>query len=397
MPARPYRIRCPLLLSPCRPASASGIAGPARPRFPPGMTASAAPASLPFGRLPDGRETRLHRLHGADGFAADIADYGGTVVNLVVPDRKGRPVDVALGLPDAARYAAQSPYFGCLVGRVGNRIAGARFVLGGRTHTLAANDQPGGRPCTLHGGKVGFDKVIWQAEPAVVGGRPALRLRHLSPDGDEGFPGNLRVEVVYSLTADRGLRLDYSAATDAPTPVNLTNHLYFNLEGEGRGDILDHKLMIAADRIVAVDEGLIPTGELAPVEGTPFDFRAAHRIGGRIGAGHEQLRRGLGYDHTFVLATAPRPEPVLAARAVAPRSGLVLEVLTTEPGVQLYTGNFLDGSITGKSGRPYPHRSGFCLETQHFPDAINQPSFANTVLQPGQTYRSTTIYRFPAG
>lgn len=350
----------------------------------------------PFGVLPDGRTARLFRLRDAAGFGADISDYGGIVARLFAPDRAGRLADVTLGFDSAATYAAGSPYFGALIGRVGNRTAGGRFTLDGRTYELATNNAPGGRPCHLHGGKVGFDKVLWSAAPAAAAGQPAVRLRHVSPAGDEGYPGTLTVEVVYALTAERGLRIDYTATADAPTPVNLTNHAYFNLRGEGEGDILGHVLTLRAARYTPVDPGLIPTGELARVAGTPFDFTTPHAIGERIDVADEQLRRAGGYDHNFVL-DAGGGTLAHGATVVEPESGRLMEVWTTEPGVQCYAGNFLDGRFTGKSGRAYGRRSGFCLETQHFPDSANQPAFPSIVLRPGETRRSTTLYRFATG
>jgi aldose 1-epimerase len=358
------------------------------------MSADLTPPSRPFGHLPDGRATQLYTLRGPDGFLVEITDFAGCVVRLLAPDRNGQLADVVLGFSDVAPYVSRSPFFGALIGRVGNRIAHGRFTLDGHTYTLAANNSPGGIPCHLHGGPLGFDKLLWQAEPTTHLGLPALRLTLNSRNGDEGYPGNLRVSVLYSITADRALRIDYSATTDAATPVNLTNHSYFNLRGEGRGTILDHQLEIFAPRYTPTNAGLIPTGELAPVAGTPFDFTAPHSIGSRIGVADTQLAHGLGYDHNFVLADAPRTEPTLAARLTEPDSGRVLEVLTTEPGLQFYSGNFLDGSLVGKSGQPYAFRSGLCLETQHFPDAVNQPAFPSTILRPGQTYRTSTVYRF---
>jgi aldose 1-epimerase len=354
------------------------------------------PTARPFGKLPDGRATQLYTLRAADGFAAEITDYGGIIVRLLAPDRAGKFADVTLGYGDVAGYVAKTPYFGAIIGRVGNRIAGGKFSLEGKTYALATNNSPGGMACHLHGGVAGFDKKLWAAEPRVRDGRAALKLTLTSPAGEEGYPGTLHVEVIYSLTADRGLRIDYAATTDAPTPVSLTNHAYFNLRGEGSGDVLGHELELRAARYTPVNAGLIPTGELAPVRGTPLDFTTPHAIGARIGVKHEQLERGLGYDHNFVLADAPRREPTLAARVSEPTTGRVLEVLTTEPGVQFYTGNFLDGTITGKAGKAYAKRDGFCLETQHFPDSVNQPKFPSTILRPGQTYRSATVYRFSA-
>ena len=363
------------------------VSAPAAPLFPDTVQS--------FGKLPDGREARLYTLRHASGFQADIADFAGAVVRLLVPDRAGRLADVALGFDTVAPYVNESPFFGALIGRVGNRIAGGRFTLDGQTHTLATNNSPGGIPCHLHGGKVGFDKVLWAAEPATRDGQPALRLRYTSPDGEEGYPGTLAVEVTYSLTADPGLRLDYVASTDRATPVNLTNHCYFNLAGAGHGTILGHELTLHAGRYTPVNPGLIPTGELAPVAGTPFDFTTPHVIGARIAADHAQLRLGNGYDHNWVLDSADGTL-ALAATLREPASGRVLEVLTTEPGVQFYTGNFLSDNLVGKSATPYACRGGLCLETQHFPDSVNQPSFPSTILRPGQIYRSTTVYRFSA-
>lgn len=348
-----------------------------------------------FGKLPDGREARLYVLQHPSGFAAEITDFGGAIVRLLAPDRTGRLADVALGFDSVERYAADSPFFGALIGRVGNRIAGGRFTLDGRTYALATNNSPGGRPCHLHGGNLGFDKVLWSAEPATRDGLPALLLRYTSRDGEEGYPGQLDVEVTYALTADCALRIDYAATTDRATPVNLTNHCYFNLAGAGHGDVLGHELTLHARRYTPVDPGLIPVGELAPVAGTPFDFTAPHRIGARIGDTHDQLRYGAGYDHNWVLDSADGTL-ALAATLHEPASGRILDVLTTEPGLQFYSGNFLTGQLTGKSGATYAHRGGLCLETQHFPDSVNQPAFPTTILRPGETYRSTTVYRFSA-
>lgn len=350
----------------------------------------------PFGTTSDGREARLYALQNANGFRAEISDFGGTVVRLLAPDRRGKLADVTLGFADVRDYAERSPYFGCIVGRVGNRIAGGRFSLDGRTYELARNNAPDGLPCCLHGGNVGFDKAFWRAALSASAQGPSLRLSHHSPDGDEGFPGNLEVVVTYSVTAENALRIDYEATTDRATPVNLTNHAYFNLAGEGSGDVLDHVVTLHASRYTPVNAGMIPDGALASVNATPLDFVQPHAIGERIESPHEQLRFGLGYDHNFVI---DRPADgtnalILAARVVEPRSGRVMEVFTTEPGVQFYTGNFLDGTLHGKSGRPYGRRHGFCLETQHFPDSPNQPAFPSVILRPGSRLRSTTLYRF---
>lgn len=352
-------------------------------------------SSQSFGRLPDGREARLYTLRHRNGFRVEISNYGGTVVRLLAPDRHGVLADVVLGFDSVAPYPGKSPYFGSLIGRVGNRIAHGRFSLEGKEYLLATNNAPGGAPCTLHGGTVGFDKVLWRAEPITRAGEPALRLTYTSRDGEEGFPGTLEVEVVYALCAGRELRIDYVATTDRATPVNLTNHTYFNLAGEGCGTMLDHVLQLNARHFTPVNRGLIPTGEIAPVADTPFDFTQPRVIGERIDADHEQLRFGGGYDHNFVLE-ARDGELASAGFVFEPTSGRKMEVLTTEPGVQFYSGNFLDGTLVGKAGAPYVRRGALALETQHFPDSVNQPGFPNTILRPGDTYRSTTVYRFSA-
>lgn len=361
-----------------------------------GMSLAADPLPVrAFGKMADGRPVHLYTLKNASGLIAEISDYGGIVVSLRVPDRSGHSADVALGFNTLAEYQEKSPYFGAIIGRVGNRIAHGKFSLDGKTYTLVTNNNPGGMPCQLHGGIKGFDKVLWAADSAQRDGEPALRLRYLSVDGEEGYPGNLQVEVVYSVTKDNGLRIDYTATTDRATPVNLTNHSYFNLRGEGEGTILDHELTLHASRYTPVNAGLIPTGELAPVAGTPLDFTQPHKIGERIGAADEQLKRGLGYDHNFVIDGA-NGELRSAAVVHEPTTGRVMEVLTTEPGIQFYSGNFLDGKSNGKSGRPHAYRTGFALETQHFPDSVNQPNFPSIILRPGQTYRTMTVYRFSA-
>lgn len=354
------------------------------------------PRMQSFGQLPDGSPARLFTLASANGLRADISDYGGAIVRLFAPDRAGTLADVVLGFDCVEDYARHSPYFGSLVGRCGNRIAQGRFTLDGIIYPLAQNNSPGGIPCHLHGGVRGFDKVVWRAEQENTPAGPALRLTYRSRDGEEGYPGNLDVTVIYTLTADNAVRIDYFATTDRATPVNLTNHSYFNLAGHGAGSVLDHTLMLTASRYTPVNAGLIPTGEIAPVSGTPLDFRAPHRIGERIDAGHEQLRLAHGYDHNFVCDIPAPATPTLIATARDPRSGRVLDVLTTEPGVQFYSGNFLDGSFTGKDGCVYSPRGGFCLETQHFPDSPNQPHFPSVILRPGTELRSTTLYRFRA-
>jgi aldose 1-epimerase len=333
--------------------------------------------------------TEIYRLRGPDGMEALITNYGGTVMSLRVPDARGTLDDVVLGYDRPEDYAKASPYFGCLVGRYGNRIAKARFAFDGRTYQLAANDGEN----SLHGGIKGFDKVVWRARPMKTDLGPALELRYLSKDGDEGFPGNLDVTADYTLTADRGLRVDFSATTDKKTIVNLTHHSYFNLAG--KCDVLGHKVLLNAKRFTPVDAALIPTGELRPVAGTPFDFTTPTAIGARIDGDDEQLRLGGGYDHNWVI-DKPLGELGLVARVFEPTSGRTLEVLSTEPGTQFYTGNFLDGTITGKRGWRYTKRSGFCIEPQHYPDTPNQPAFPSVVLAPGETYGTTIIYRFSA-
>jgi aldose 1-epimerase len=341
----------------------------------------------PFGTLPDGRAVELFTLANGAGMNVAIMTYGATIVSLETPDRTGRPGDVVLGYDSLAGYLRASPYFGSIVGRYGNRIGGGRFTLDGRTFQLTTNDGPN----HLHGGVVGFDKVLWQAEPTATDSSASVAFTYVSPDGEEGYPGTLRARVTYTLDPGNRLTVDYQAATDAPTPVNLTQHSYFNLSGAS--DILSHQLVLAADRYTPVDSTLIPTGELAPVEGTPFDFRTPTAIGARIAQDDEQLRRGRGYDHNFVLIREGAGL-VFSARVTDSTSGRVLEIFTTEPGIQFYSGNFLDGTITGKGGKVYSHRSGFCLETQHFPDSPNQPDFPGTILRPGEEYRSTTVFAF---
>lgn len=346
----------------------------------------------PFGKLPDGRTVHLFRLENSSGLRAEISDYGGTVVRLFAPDRHGRVTDVVLGFDRVEDYVARSPFFGCLVGRVGNRIAGGKFSLDGQTYSLATNNTPGGLPCHLHGGLKGFDKVLWQAESHNTPSGQALTLRYLSVDGEEGYPGNLDVTVTYTVTGDNALTIEYTATTDRATPACFTNHTYFNLAGEGSGDVLSHVLTLHASRYTPVNAGLIPIGEIAPVAGTPLDFTTPHRIGERIESPSEQLRVAGGYDHNYVFD--PMNEAQAAATLFEPLSGRLLEMRTSEPGVQLYTGNFLDGSFAAKNGHVYHHRHGLCLETQHFPDSPNQPAFPSVTLRPGHTLHSKTEYRF---
>jgi aldose 1-epimerase len=351
--------------------------------------------SAPFGQLADGREATLYTLVNAHGVRADITNYGGIVARLFVPDRHGRQDDIVLGYNSVEDYVRHNPYFGAIIGRFGNRIAHGRFTLDGRTYQLATNNSPGNIPCHLHGGNIGFDKVLWAARPAIVEGAPSLTLQYRSPDGEEGYPGNLDVTVTYTLGNDNSLRIDYHATTDRATPVNLTQHSYFNLKGEGRGDILDHVVQLRARHVTPGNAGLIPTGRIEPVAGTPFDFTTPHRVGERVDAVDEQLMFAGGYDHNWVLDNQSG-QLALAATASEPTSGRTMEVWTQEPGIQFYCGNFLDGTAIGKAGRPYRRRHGFCLETQHYPDSPNQPTFPNTILRPGETYRTTTIYKFSA-
>jgi aldose 1-epimerase len=356
---------------------------------PEGDRASTEPAvtSEPFGES-DGERVDLYTLRNGHGMEMRVTNYGGIITHLYVPDRDGEFADVVLGYDSLAPYVDRSPYFGAIIGRYGNRIGGARFDLDGETYVLEANDGPN----HLHGGEMGFDKVVWAAETLEQAGRRSIRLTYTSQNGEEGYPGMLEARVTYTLTDADELVVDYQATVDKPTPVNLTQHTYFNLGGIGSGDILDHEITIHADRFTPVDSTLIPTGELRPVAGTPFDFTEPASIGARIGAENEQIDFGGGYDHNFVL-NGDVGALKAAARVAEPTSGRVMDVHTTEPGVQFYTGNFLDGSMTGK-GVSYTHRTGFCLETQHFPDSPNKESFPPTILRPGETYASRTIYAF---
>lgn len=342
----------------------------------------------------DGKSVSLYRLTNANGMQADISNYGAIVTRLTAPDRNGRFDDVVLGYETVAEYVADTPYFGAIVGRYGNRIAKGRFTLDGVEYELAVNNEPN----HLHGGIKGFDKVIWDAEPGQDAQGAHLRLTYISEDGEEGYPGTLKSTVVYTLSNNNELKIDYAASTDKATVVNLTHHGYWNLAGQGSGDILGHELMLNADRTTPVDSTLIPTGELKPVKGTPFDFTTPHKIGQRIDADDEQIKFGGGYDHNFVL-NKPGREMSLAARVYEPTTGRVMEVHTTEPGIQFYSGNFLDGSNVGKGGKAYHHRNGFCLETQHFPDSPNQqgnPNFPSVILRPGEKYEHHTVYKFVA-
>jgi aldose 1-epimerase len=341
-----------------------------------------------FGQTKEGVPVDQYTLTNRRGMVAKVITYGATLTELVVPDRVGKPGNVVLGYDKLEPYLAGVPYFGSTVGRVGNRIAKGRFTLNGKTYTLATNNGPN----HLHGGIKGFDKVVWKAETVPGAGAASVKFSYRSPDGEEGYPGNLDASVIYTLTDENELRLEYAATTDKATPVNLTNHSYFNLAGDGSGDILGHVLMLAADQYTPVDEGLIPTGELKGVKGTVFDFTTPTAIGARIAK--VPIAPPVGYDHNFVLRKSDAAGPRLAARVLEPKTGRIMEVLTTEPGIQFYSGNFLDGSLKNRGGIPYTKHAAFCLETQHFPDSVNHPSFPSTILEPGQTYRTTTVYRF---
>ena len=345
----------------------------------------------PFGTLPTGEQVHAFTLTNAHGLEMRVLDYGGIIVSLRTPDRTGQLADIVLGFDDLQGYVKSSPYFGAIAGRYANRIAKGRFTLDGTTYKLAVNNGPN----ALHGGLKGFDKVVWQAEPSTDSSGVRLVLRYTSADGEEGYPGTLRTTVRYTLSDSNQLVVDYEATTDKPTPVNLTQHTYFNLAGEGSGTVLGHVVTIDADRYVPIDSTSIPTGDLPSVGGTPFDFRKPMPIGARIDQPDPQLKNGNGYDHTFVLNRPQgRSGLVHAAHVTEPTSGRTLDVSTTEPGVQFYTGNFLDGKVVGKNGHAYPRRGGFCLETHHFPDSPNQPQFPSTILRPGDTYRSRTVFAF---
>jgi len=337
-----------------------------------------------WGSTADGQTVSLFTLRNAKGMEVKITNWGGYIVSLKVADNKGKFDDVVLGFDSLYGYLAKNPFFGCITGRYANRIGGAKFKIDGTEYQVTANS---GKH-HIHGGKFGFDKKVWAAKEVADG----VELKYTSADGEEGFPGKLECTVTYTLTPDNELRIDYLATTDKPTVLNLTNHAYFNLAGEGSGDILGHELTIPTDQVTATDDDLITTGEIVSIKGTPLDFTTPHTIGERIGADFKPLIQGIGYDHNYVLSGSGMK---LAATVKEPKSGRIMTVRTTEPGVQLYTGNHLKG-VAGKSGHVYAKRHGLCLETQHFPDSPNHPNFPSVILRPGETFQSTTIYQFSA-
>lgn len=342
-----------------------------------------------YGALPDGRTAELYTLTNANGLKATLMNYGAILVSMEVPDRDGKLADVTLGYDTLEGWLSNTSYFGSTVGRYGNRIAKGKFTLDGTTYTLAANNGEN----HLHGGIKGFDKVLWDAKSLKRPGAVGVEFTRTSPDGEEGYPGELTATVTYLLTDENELRIEFKATTDKPTIVNLVHHSYWNLTGDPNKTILDHELMLAADHFLPVDEGLIPTGELRPVKGTPFDFTQPTKIGARVSADDEQLKRGNGYDHCWVLREQTG-KVALAAMLYDPSTGRAMDVLTDQPGIQFYGGNFLDGSVTGKGGIKYQFRTALCLETQHYPDSPNKPDFPSVVLRPGETYRHTMIQRF---
>lgn len=358
------------------------------------VTAAATPpTATPFGKTKEGIAVQLFSLTNAHGLKATISTLGGTLTSLLVPDKTGKLSDVVLGFDNLEGYTSdlflkENPYFGALIGRYGNRIKGGKFTLDGKAYALPINNAPN----SLHGGLLGFNRRVWTAKPGIAADGPTLTLTYQSKDGEEGYPGNLAVTVVYTLTTKDALRLDYTATTDKPTVLNLTNHSYFNLSAGQVKDVLGHEVMIKAERFTPVDNTLIPTGELKPVAGTPFDFRQPHLIGERL----KQVPGAApgGYDHNWVLADQMRSGIEQAVQVYEPTSGRTMDVYTDQPGVQFYTGNFLKGNLIGKGGAAYGQHSGFCLETQHFPDSPNEPKFPSTVLRPGETFHSTTEYRF---
>ncbi len=348
----------------------------------------AMPSASPFSRI------SLYHLKNSSGMSVDVTNYGAIITSIKVPDRDGKIADVALGFNSIEEYinGVDKPYLGAVVGRFGNRIASGKFTLDGADYQLANNDTNRNH---LHGGKYGFDKVVWTAEPFEEKGATGVRLTYHSKDGEENYPGNLDITVTYTLKDSNELVIDYKATSDKATPFNPTQHTYFNLKGEGQGTVLDHVVQINAKEFIPIDPTAIPSGEIRAVKGTPFDFTVAKKIGQDISQDEEQLKNGIGYDHCFVLDAAQKEGALTKAAFVSePTSGRTLEVLTTEPGIQFYSGNYLDGRLVGKGGQPYIYRGGFCLETEHYPDSPNHANFPNTILRPGETFQSQTIYRF---
>jgi aldose 1-epimerase len=373
-------------------ADTSAVRAPAAGTPTAGAKSADSVTRASFGKAPDGTPVDVFTLINAHGVEVRILSYGGIIQSLRTPDRTGKLDDVVLGFDDMAGYVKSSPYFGAIVGRYGNRIAKGHFTLDGKTYTLAINNPPN----SLHGGIKGFDKVVWDARPFKGDSGAGVVLTHTSPDGDEGFPGTLHAKVTYTLNDDDELSIDYEATTDKATPVNLTNHTYWNLAGDGTRDILGHVLTLPASGITAVDSTLIPTGEIMPVAGTPFDFRTPTAIGARIDSPHVQIKYGRGYDHNFVLDRGGQTGLAHAAHVTEPTTGRTLDIYTTEPGVQFYSGNFLDGTVVGKGGHVYKHRFGLALETQHFPDSPNKPNFPSVILRPGQVYHTRTVFKVGA-
>ncbi len=364
----------------------------------PADEAGTATTDLPvesFGTLPDGRETHLYTLTNSAGMTAKVSDFGATLVSLTVPDKDGNLADVTYGFDSVDGYNSENnPYFGASVGRFGNRIAHGKFTLDGKEYTLATNNEPGGIPCHLHGGEVGFNKRLWSLKDSEAPG--SVTLEYISEDGEEGYPGTLTATITYTLTDANELKWEATATTDKPTVVNLVHHSYWNLSGEANTPIADHVLMLPADKFLPTDAGLIPTGELAPVAGTPMDFTEPTAIGERVDQDFEALKLGLGYDHCWVLTKPDTNGLALAARLKDPKSGRVMEITSNQPAIQFYGGNFLDGTTTGKDGVKYQHRTALCLETENFPDAPNQPEFPSAVLKPGETYRHVMVHKFSA-
>jgi aldose 1-epimerase len=348
----------------------------------------ATTSRAPYGKLQDGTEVSLYTLTNTLGTKMTVTNYGGIIVSLLTEDKEGNFEDVVLGFDSLSHYEKSNPFFGCIVGRYGNRIAKGKFQLDGQTYTLAVNNGPN----HLHGGVKGFDKVVWKADDYSAPDGAVLKLTYTSKDMEEGYPGNLATEVTYTLTNDNELKIDYKATTDKKTIVNLTNHSYFNLSGNTKTDILGHQLMIAASKFLPVDKTLIPTGQLQDVKGTPFDFIKPFVVGKRINGSHPQLQNGGGYDHCWVFDKSNNTSP--AATVYDSLSGRFMEMFTTEPAVQFYSGNFLNGSLTGKFDTVYKQRMGLCLETEHYPDSPNRPNFPSTVLNPGEVYKSQTVYKF---